>query len=400
MRVMQFKRGSTVVVQNSVNKGFFYLVKSGQLSVDSEHRMQDRVLSQFEPGDTFGLVSALTGHKYLVSVFADVDSTVIEIPIKMLGSYLKERRHIAIKMLSRYSRELRAIHKYLSKANNPDDRLYHPDKLLSDAERYIKQGQRNLASHALVKYIEWGRQQSGKEQRIEVARKMLKDSSLPETLPVWENNTRNVEAGEVLFLENEISKEIYVIKSGGVRIFTHLAGQELVINILEDGEIFGEMAFIDETVRMASAVAEQDSSIMRFTKDTLFDSFGEVILQKMFENLARRIWFSHQRLVILKLKDPVSRIYAFLYNMIRDYDIRKRLSTDMTRSYEFLLKFEDVKKMCGVAKLSDEKFEFVFKDSNLEINADNIVIGSRKRIEEHVSYYRTNAGQISSASTK
>ncbi len=397
MRILNFKKGSSVVVQNSVNRGYFYLVRKGTLSVDTEHKFNDKALSRFEKGDTFGLVSALTGQKYLVSVFAAEDSEVAEIPVSNLGTYLKEHREIAIKMMGQYTNELRTIHKYLTRVNKPEERFFHPEKLVADAVRYLGIGNPTCAAYALSKFLEWAENDHSAE-KIEklknTAELLLKENKLTRSLPQWENNTKKVPPGEILFLENEISNEIYIIKSGAVKLFTLAQNQELVITVLGEGEIFGEMAFIDQSTRMASAMAVTESELIRFSKDNLFEKVGEVLLQKMFENLARRIWFSHQRLVILRIKEPVSRVYAFLYNLIRDHDIRTRNPDSTEESYTFSMNFEDLKKMAGMGNLNDKKVETVLTDPNIVWGKTEIQIRNKKRIEEKVAFYRSQAGQI------
>ena len=201
---------------------------------------------------------------------------------------------------------------------------------------------------------------------------------------------------KLFFLENESSNDIYVIKSGTVKLFTLAREQELIIDILGPGEIFGEMAFIDQNQRMASAVTDSESVLMRFTKETLFENAGDAILQKIFESLARRIWFSHQRLVILRIADPVTRLYAFVYNLIRDHEIKNKSWKKPEQEYCFQLSLAELKKMCGLSKLNDSKIDVFLNDRNLKIASDTIIVHNRKRIEEKVAYYKTRLGQISS----
>ncbi len=324
MRVLNVKQGSAVAVQNSENKGVFYIVKSGILEVDSEHRLSDKALSRFEAGDSFGMVSALTGHRFLVTVFAKTDAEVIEIPIQMMGSYLINQKSLAIRMMSLYTRELRTIHKHLSMANQPDDRYVSPKKLIHDAKIYMELGKPKYASYALYKYLDWLSKECPDAEQESSAKELLAQTKSNYKGKEWSSSEVSLSADEVIFLENEVSNEIYVVKSGSVKLFTITREQELIIDILGPGEIFGEMAVIDHFQRMASAVTETDTVIMRFTKQTLFDHDGVAILQKIFESLARRIWFSHQRLIILRIPDPVTRLYAFIFNLTRDQDIKNK----------------------------------------------------------------------------
>lgn len=66
-----------------------------------------------------------------------------------------------------------------------------------------------------------------------------------------------VAAGSHLFRQGEPANEMYVVLSGRIEI--RRDGQ--VIEVLEPGAIFGEMAIVDERPRSADAVAVADSSV-------------------------------------------------------------------------------------------------------------------------------------------
>jgi CRP/FNR family cyclic AMP-dependent transcriptional regulator len=65
---------------------------------------------------------------------------------------------------------------------------------------------------------------------------------------------------EVIFEENNLGREMYVIHSGKVKISTRASGQEVVLAILGPGEFFGEMALIDNSPRSATAIAEENQT--------------------------------------------------------------------------------------------------------------------------------------------
>ena len=64
-------------------------------------------------------------------------------------------------------------------------------------------------------------------------------------------------AGETIFAQGQLGEEMYVIGEGEVDIVF----KEKVINTHGAGEIFGEMALIDNQSRSASAVAKSDCKI-------------------------------------------------------------------------------------------------------------------------------------------
>ena len=70
--------------------------------------------------------------------------------------------------------------------------------------------------------------------------------------------TRRVRAGGVIFREGEKADELFVIKSGYVRI---QVGNRTMADLATDN-IFGEMALIDSEPRSATAVAITDAELV------------------------------------------------------------------------------------------------------------------------------------------
>ncbi|MBD2183776.1 MULTISPECIES: Crp/Fnr family transcriptional regulator [Oscillatoriophycideae] len=67
--------------------------------------------------------------------------------------------------------------------------------------------------------------------------------------------TRNHPANQVILLENDWGSSVYFILEGWVKIRTYnLDGKEVTLNILGKGEIFGEMAALDEVPRSTDVI--------------------------------------------------------------------------------------------------------------------------------------------------
>ena len=75
--------------------------------------------------------------------------------------------------------------------------------------------------------------------------------------------TKKLRAGEALFFKNDEGDALYGVLKGRIRISTGTAGgQELVLNIIEQDEIFGEIALLDGKPRTADAIAITDCELM------------------------------------------------------------------------------------------------------------------------------------------
>ncbi|GJD96662.1 Crp/Fnr family transcriptional regulator [Methylobacterium iners] len=74
--------------------------------------------------------------------------------------------------------------------------------------------------------------------------------------------TRRLEAGQTLFLKGDPGDALYAIRRGQVRITTDKAdGQNLTLNLLGSGDVFGEVALLDGQSRTATAIASEPTDL-------------------------------------------------------------------------------------------------------------------------------------------
>ncbi len=69
--------------------------------------------------------------------------------------------------------------------------------------------------------------------------------------------------GVTIFHEGDPGDAMFIVESGSVGIVKEVEGETIRLATLNGGELFGEMAIIDGGKRMASAVAEEDSVVLR-----------------------------------------------------------------------------------------------------------------------------------------
>jgi CRP/FNR family transcriptional regulator len=112
-------------------------------------------------------------------------------------------------------------------------------------------------------------------------------------------------AGQVIFEENSRGDTIYILEEGKVCIDLTLTGQSNVASIyrVPPGEIFGELALVDEGPRSATTRCETDSRVLEMKKSDLFDLFesnnhiGYTVLKNVAGVLAGRLRNTNRSLV-------------------------------------------------------------------------------------------------------
>ena len=82
--------------------------------------------------------------------------------------------------------------------------------------------------------------------------------------------------GQIIFNENSPGDWVYIILSGNVEIFRSINGKKCVLTNLKAGDVFGEMAFLGNTKRTASAAAVGDTVIAAIDRDTLDREFNKL----------------------------------------------------------------------------------------------------------------------------
>lgn len=83
-------------------------------------------------------------------------------------------------------------------------------------------------------------------------------------------------AGSCIFREGDPGDAVYVVKQGWVQISAvNESGQRLMLSRILPGEIFGEMAVLDDQPRSASAAVDEAAVVYRFPRSELLDLLGE-----------------------------------------------------------------------------------------------------------------------------
>lgn len=72
-------------------------------------------------------------------------------------------------------------------------------------------------------------------------------------------------SGDIVFREGEPGECAYIVQEGLIEIFKDDNGQKAVLGTVGKGSIFGEMALIDNSPRMATARAAKQSTVMIVT---------------------------------------------------------------------------------------------------------------------------------------
>lgn len=129
------------------------------------------------------------------------------------------------------------------------------------------------------------------------------------------------EDGKLIFEENSIGNELYIIESGKVEILKRINGKNVTISILGKGDIFGETAIFSDAPRTKSAKAIGKTVLISFTLEEL--------IYRMQTNLQFAMNVLQSLMIRLQNSDNIltelfTKIQSFSNNIIAEIYHEKR----------------------------------------------------------------------------
>ena len=357
-----YKKGSVVWIENSKAMPYFFIIESGQLK-QTLRIMNMEEVAVLNKGDTFGLISCLTGHDYINRLIAVSDSAVIMIQKENIFSFLSSKPEIFLKIVGDYSNRLRKINQKLFILCSKSIYSELPNHLLEIAEHYKNHGNLEHHYYALSKYVEHSDDPELKEKTEKKIAALEKEKNLQLFKAEIIGSHAIYKPGEIIFLEQEKGDNFYFIEKGKVKI-THIDREaEFVVALLNEGEFFGEMAILNQVARNATAVAFKETRLLILTKDTFIDKLGNKILEKIFLSFAKRIWYSYRRALNLCFINPVTRLYDCL-----DFIIKSKEGEKKESSHFFDISITDLRVMTNTLDVEDRYIADFLNDGNMQIN--------------------------------
>jgi len=119
--------------------------------------------------------------------------------------------------------------------------------------------------------------------------------------------SQHFKPGEPIFTYHDKSSEIYFIRKGSIKIILPLHN-EMVYHIatFTRGDFFGDMAFLDKSVRSADAIAEDEVDLFILSRDEFdltlqnFPEIAGIFFEKLALALAQRLRLTNIELMALE----------------------------------------------------------------------------------------------------
>ncbi len=129
-----------------------------------------------------------------------------------------------------------------------------------------------------------------------------------------------IKKDEILYSENDLGSAAYLIETGQIEFFSDRDGYEVIIARLGPGEMFGEMALLDDGKRWVSARAIKDTDLTVIEREHVIDRLEkmEPIVSLVFRVLVSRLRLMKQQLSLHSLADAEMTLTRSTTNLSLD----------------------------------------------------------------------------------
>lgn len=389
LSIVNFNKGAYIIVEGKLNADYFFILRSGKVRVSKEVEVvEEEGGNVLGPGDFFGVVSTMSSHSHIETAQALTDVSLISVHREQYGLLIERNTPVAIKIIESFSRRMRyldaALARLTLKSNANEGDINH---LFAVAEYYARQSQYNQAYYAYYQYLKYC--PSG--DNVSVARERLaKIKPYAKALYLDGDETqftRSYPKDTMIFSENMPGKEMYIIQKGSVKITKIVNDNEVLLAVLKQGDMFGEMSLIESKPRSASAIAFEEAVLLAVNRENFsrMVSTQPQIIARLTTTLAERIWFIYKQLANTLLSNKVGRMYDALLIQLE----KARVPIRSGESYTFDFGIKELINMVGLPMAEgNQTVRELLKNTKVKAVDNRLYTTDIEEIDKQAKYYR------------
>jgi CRP/FNR family cyclic AMP-dependent transcriptional regulator len=183
---------------------------------------------------------------------------------------------------------------------------------------------------------------------------------------------------QIIFCEYEPGNDFYMILNGQVRILKTVGSSIKTMDLINSGDIFGEMSLLDGQPRSATAVAVSEVRTLNFNREN-FDYLMNKTPQIAFKLLtlfSTRIYDQKRRLQILLFDDITGKVADVLLMLSE-----KQMVPENAKNVVLKASQEDIASWCGQPLTEVQKaIQILSKGGKIEFQPDKVVIHNMQDI--------------------
>lgn len=387
-QIVNFQQQAFVIVEGKASP-CFYIIRQGKVRLSGEVPIPGEEPFQIlGPGDFFGVVSCMSAQPHIETAQCLMPTSLITVGRDQFGTLIQKNAPIAMKIIRYFSQRLRTIDHAITKLTFHSAVEENPQMIFNIGEFYYNKNEMTHAAYAFQRYLQYFPQGPHATQ----AKARLQSMGAPLQGPpiASQNLSRTFQDGSMIMIEHEPGVELYIIQSGKVKITKVVNDNEVLLAVLNPGDIFGEMSLLENKPRSASAVAFGNVSTLAINKQN-FEAMVQAQPQlavKLITILSERVWMAYRQLSNLVIGDPVGRCYDMMLTLVQ----KKKIPIQYKAQHIFDIGAQELIKMLGLPLEQSEQYILqLLSDKNIRQDQGKLMVYDLSELEKQAQFYRKKA---------
>jgi len=388
LSLLRFKKNTYVNVEGKQDADRFYILKEGRVQISKEAEIiEEDTGNILYPGDFFGVVSCMSNHSSIETAKALNDIVVICVYRDQFGLLIQKHSPVAMKIITSFSHKLRYFDSAITRLSFKGNVEENPKYLFNIGDYYLKKKQLNHSFYALKRYLQYcpndENVQQAKQFLVKIQPHIKEDLfSKPQ-----QGFNRQYKDNDIVFSEHEPGDELYIIQRGRIKITKIVNNNEVLLAVLKPGDIFGEMAILENKPRNATAIAFGDGELLSVSKN----NFEIMVRQnpqlgtKLITLLSERIWKAYRQLANILISDPLGRMYDILLTVVEEH----RIPIVHNSTYTFDFGPDELIKMVGFpADKGNLLIQKLLENKKFRLEDNKITVTDLEELKKQVDFYK------------
>ena len=380
-----YQQKSYIYLEGDKKTFNFHIIKEGKVTIIKKHPViGEKPNETLGPGDFFGVVGAMSQLPHMESAFSNTKVITISVNYKRLPELVQHNPALATKIIRSFAKKLRQFN---DRDTEGDDTLLSEQEnftqLYNLAENYFMINRKRVASYMYKAYMYY----FPKGHLADKVTQKLQQLDIKTPLVKKTGSTQRYDDGEIIFCENEPTKEVFILTKGRVKISKIIEKKEVQLYIMMPGDIFGEMSILENKSRSATATALEDCEVMVIKKENfeIMSQKQPQLMTRLISLLAERIWNANKLILNSYLPDLDTKILDMLLILYE----RSRTAKVPFKQFDFNVNFSDIIHMIGLDERIDKLEENFLKSHKfIKLDKNSLICTNIPSLESLVSARR------------
>ncbi len=186
-------------------------------------------------------------------------------------------------------------------------------------------------------------------------------------------------AGSTLFFQGDAGENVYFLRTGKIKALkSSPSGEEQILEILQAGDVFGEVVLFGIDEYPATAVAMEDAEVVFLSRSKFKDYFykNPALGWGMLQEMALKLHRAQKKIEDLGLRDTKGRVAILLIDLLYKFgDKNNGLSLELNR--------QEMASFIGTTRETVSRTLSEFKNEGLiEVNGSRIFIKNMEGLKQ------------------